>query len=127
MKIDRTKFTAQYENGVIKTMWVSVEVSMDSGMGEDPKAALGLSKKISDEWYQQQGGWIYNANLGTTITDVPEEVQIERPNDARKALMQDMRSCQEVKVLESYRLLAKSDPELQLVYDIKMDELTSKQ
>jgi hypothetical protein len=126
MKIDRTKFTAQYENGVIKTMWVSVEVSMDSGMGEDPKAALDLSKKISDEWYQQQGGWLYNPNSGTTITDVPEEITVQRPTDAKTALKQDMMSCQEVKVLESYRLLAKSDPELQLAYDQKMKELTIK-
>lgn len=95
MKIDRTKFTAQYENGAIKSMWVSVEIAMDSGMGEDPKAALDLSKKTSDEWYEQQGGWLYRPSYGDaapvksqekTITDWAERVgELDKEYEAAKA------------------------------------------
>lgn len=55
MKVDRTKFTAQYENGVIRAIWATVEVSLDSGLAESPHDAFDLSKKITDEWYAKQG------------------------------------------------------------------------
>lgn len=49
MKIDRTKFTAHYENGVLKSMWVGLEHALDDG--DSPQAAFDQAKKISDEWH----------------------------------------------------------------------------
>lgn len=123
MKIEKINYQRAYVTGPFLQDKLGIEISIDQGVGETPEGAYTLAKLIMDNWHKTN-----NPHLeGTTITDVPEEIAIERSShDARKALMQDMRSCQEVKVLESYRLLAKSDPELQLVYDQKMEELTSK-
>ena len=58
-----------------------------------------------------------------------QEIPIEPPipEDKRiSAIVSDIRTCKEVKVLESYRLIAKSNPELQAAYDQKMQELTPK-
>ena len=54
MKIDRTKYTAHYENGVVVAQWVSVEMALDGANGESPLDALDRSKELVEQWYKSK-------------------------------------------------------------------------
>lgn len=55
---------------------------------------------------------------GTVIKPVADE-----PRSTVDALIADINSCTELKVLESYRLIAKSNAELLYAYDNKLKQL----
>lgn len=64
------------------------------------------------------------ANSIPPITEVQTEKPI--PEDQRtNALIQDIQSCTEIKVLESYRLLAKKDAALQTAYKEMYQKLSN--
>jgi hypothetical protein len=102
---------------------IGVEIELSDT--DDPDKAFQLAQEMTNDFHKKANPHLYLN--GVVLANELGEITVERPHDVKKALMQDMRSCQEIKVLESYRLLAKSDPELQLVYDQKMKELTQKQ
>jgi hypothetical protein len=51
------------------------------------------------------------------------EIQTEKSGDTLAALIADIYTCTELKVLEGYRLLAKTRPELQAAYDMQTQKL----
>lgn len=98
MKVDRTKLTAEYENGVIKSVWVSVEVALDSGMGESAFDALDLSKNISDEWCKKNNLLQYvNPAQQAPIHELPT---INRAEERLQELIEDAITREE---LEKYK------------------------
>lgn len=54
MKIDRTKYTAHYENGVVVAQWISVEMALDGANGESPLDALDRSQALVEQWYKSK-------------------------------------------------------------------------
>ena len=55
------------------------------------------------------------------------EIQTDKgPDDRIAAMIADIYSCTEIKVLEGYRLLAKTKPEFQAAYDQQMEKLTNR-
>lgn len=82
MKVDRTKFTAQYENGVVRSMWVTVEIAVDAGMGDTAEGALDLSKKITDEWYKKQ-----NVIQGEYAPAPPHELPVINKAEERLGIL----------------------------------------
>jgi len=65
--------------------------------------------------------------LSATPTSPLSEIAAEKPipQDQRiRSLIDDVCSCTDLKILESYRLLAKRSPELQQAYDEMLKKLT---
>jgi hypothetical protein len=50
--------------------------------------------------------------------------QVEKPLGTVEALIKDIESCREIKVLESYRIIASTKPELKTAYDNRLKELS---
>lgn len=122
MKIDRTKFTAQYENGVIKSMWVSVEVELDAANGDSPHAALDLSKEISDKWYAKNNSTV--PVIPASYAPIPE-IQVQQEEKSIGLTVEDIMSCQDLKTLESYRLIVnKKGGTILEAYNMKHKELS---
>lgn len=128
MKIEKINYQRAYVTGPFLQDKLGIEISIDTDRGETPEAAYSWGKEIMDNWHKQN-----NPHLeGITITDAPgppREIQIEKtPEQQRIAdLIKDINSCKEVKVLESYRFIAKQTDELMAAYDNKMNELISTQ
>jgi hypothetical protein len=126
MKIDRTKFTAQYENGVIKSVWVSIEVALDGGLGETAESALDLSKELSDKWYNKNfPGYQVNPEYAHLLSPPgpPPVIQV-KPEDREIGLsVKDIMSCEELAVLDSYRLMVKGNEELSAAYVKRRKEI----
>ena len=70
-----------------------------------------LKKQVSDFFYESNKAAEKEAKgESTPITKVAE-------------LIQHIKTCTELKVLESYKFIAKKDPDLQSAYDNKLKEL----
>jgi hypothetical protein len=126
MKVDRTKYTAHYENGMIVAQWISVDMVLDGANGESALAALDRSKELVDEWYKKQNipnpfgpPPVYDGNSfpGPRIIE-------KKPEDREIGITEsDIWSCEELVILDSYRLLVKGNDSLSKAYVKRRKEL----
>lgn len=85
MKVDRTKYTAHYENGMVVAQWISVEMALD---GESALDALDLSKELVEKWYKSKNiepGIYLSPNELPVINTAEERIGIEIENATTKA------------------------------------------
>jgi hypothetical protein len=123
MKITKVTYQASYVTGPYLQHRIGFEAEIDGGNGEDEMKALATLKELADAFDKQVNNFEERMVVDTFID---KEIEVSRPSDTKSALIADVKSCKEIKVLETYRLLAKKDPEIQAAYEAKMDELTHK-
>lgn len=70
--------------------------------------------------FYKDGKPLFLPNATTVYKGEEPEMQVKEPP---KTLVEQISSCTELKVLESYRLIAKTSPECQKAYDNKLKEL----
>lgn len=125
MKIKEATYSNKYVTGPYLNHQPGLVADLEEG--EDPVEALIKLKAICDAFDKRVNNFedrLVVPSIQPERMDEPQEIQLERPSDVKTALIQDIMSCNEVKVLESYKLLVKSQPELQAAYDKRMEELT---
>jgi hypothetical protein len=92
MKIDRTKYTAHYENGVVVAQWISVEMALDTSNGESPLDALDRSQELVQQWYRSK-----NLPFDTNFVPPgpPPVISVERTSEDKRIadLIRDMYAC----------------------------------
>lgn len=110
---------------------------IDVPEGENPLEKMKELKNLAAEFHKQEFPHLYQDNkmVGDFISPSPaihaqtdyhisdfpnEKSSKERTIDA---LIQDINSCKEIKVLESYRLIVKKYPELEDAYNLKLKSL----
>lgn len=125
MKTDRITYQKLFPLGMYINERIGVEVQLDEW--DDPAECLQAAKNMVEKFYRDS-----NPQVQLQFTDANEvlpEVQMEnsKTSDRMAALIKDIDSCKEIKVLESYSLMAKISPELQAAYDYKMEQLIDKQ
>jgi vacuolar-type H+-ATPase subunit H len=81
---------------------------------EDPKKALYEAKKIVTNFF-------YESNKSAEKKE--QEIVKEQPLSRTEAIIKDISSVTELKVLESYKLIAAKDPLIQEAYDNKLNQL----
>lgn len=121
MKYKSLKYTKEFEFHIGKE-WVGTDVEIEEG--DD-----------LDEVFRQVKAKVHQLVTGSTPESQPtqqappREIKVDKvPEEERVSkLIEDIRSCKELKVLESYRLIAKQHHCLQQAYDLKLKELTEKQ
>lgn len=128
MKIDRTKYTAHYENGVIVAQWVSVEMALDAANGESPLDALDRSQALVDQWYKSKNLPFEN---NTVPPAPPPIINVQRTSeDVRIAeLVRDIYACTQLSGdngLWSYSKLATTCEEAKLAYEVMGKKLRAK-
>jgi len=120
MKVDRTKYTAHYENGFIVAQWISVEMALDASNGDSPLAALDKSQELVQEWYKSK-------NLPFETNSIPPGpspvIQIKPENREIGIKPEDIIYSPDLVILESYRLLVKGKPELERAYILRHEQL----
>jgi hypothetical protein len=110
--ISEVKYTKQFNYRGIDE-WIGVTVQVQPG--EDAKAALHTAKSLTEEFYSE----ISPQHNGSVV------IQKEKPKSGAESLVQDINSCKELKVLETYDLITKNNPELREVYQKKFLELSN--
>lgn len=116
----------------VKTISYSESREEVYGFGLKKWKKLGMEAELED-------GDVLEHSVGTLKEYVKENISDESesqptfhppteedttPRTTTEGLLKDIKSCKELKVLESYRLIAKQDPILQTAYDKKLNELS---
>lgn len=120
MNIQLVTYAKTFNLGNYSSERIGVEVALNEG--EDAKQALDTARELVEEYHQSCNDYPMQSGV-TMVADnqtIPN-VQVEMPK--QKSLIDDIESCTELKVLESYRLIAKAKPELQKAYNCKLQSL----
>lgn len=129
MKVDRTKYTAHYENGVVVAQWLSVDMIIDEANGESPLAAFDRSQAIIEQWYKSK-------NIPFESNGIPPGpppiINVQRTSeDTRIAeLVRDIYACTQLdgdNGLWSYSKLATTCEEAKLAYEVMGKKLRAKE
>lgn len=129
MHVERTKYTAHYENGFVVAQWISVEMAIDDSNAENAISALDRSKELVEQWYKAN-----NATLESTSMPPgpPSTINIERTSeDVRIAeLIRSMYACTKLDGddgLFTFYTLACAHIETKAVYDLVKSGLVAKE
>lgn len=86
---------------------------------EEEHAALDHSKNTLTEWFTRNYPALDQQSTESSISKTKE------PEDKRiGVLVADIYSCESIKVLETYKLMAKTKPELQAAYNQQYEKLS---
>src|ERR1044072_5884442 len=123
MKVDRTKYTAHYENGMVVAQWISVEMALDGANGERPLDALDRSKDLVEKWYKSKNiepASYLNSNELPVINTSKEEIKIG-------VTVSSIMSCTDLVTIDSYRLLIKGKEDLEFAYMKRRKEIVDEE
>lgn len=125
MKVDRTKYTAHYENGMIVAQWISVEMAVDGENGECPLKALDRSKELVDQWHKANNPGIPDSSMPP---GPPPVISVQRTSeDTRIAeLVKSIYACRQLdgeNGLYTYSKLSSAYALAQLAYDVMEKKL----
>lgn len=106
-------------------VWEKIGVEAELEIGEDARKALYDCKKTVENFhYENNKADEKKKEVVTSIITYDEKIPSTLTQVA--SIIKDINTCQELKVLESYRLIAKSDPDIQDAYNKKLRELMPK-
>ncbi len=121
MKYDKIFYQRLFPTGPYSNEKLGIELIIEPG--ETAEQGLTAAKMIIEKWHRDHHPELYVDHPAPEIQ--PEKSQA--PDKRTNSLIDDIRSCKELKVLESYRILAKTKPEFQAAYDEMIEKLTPKQ
>jgi hypothetical protein len=116
MKIDRTKYTAHYENGVVVAQWISIEMALDGANGESPLDALDRSQELVQQWYKSK-----NLPFSSTQPDASFELPVINKAEERLGMLIENATTKEE--LMNYQHELKT-PYLADLFSSKLQQLT---
>lgn len=121
MKPEKITYQKAFVIGPYLQDKVGIEAFVNEG--ETIAQALTRAKKEIDEWHESAWPLL---KVDTGLQE-PAIIQTEKPSteDRIAQLIKDIQSCTEVKVLESYKLIAKNNACLRAAYDQQYEKLTT--
>lgn len=143
MRIEKIKYEQLFPTGVYQNQRLSIEIQLEESDFIDSTEAgthraFAIAKSFVESAFKQLNPNVgevhsWNGNLvnytGSYVESGNPTTQGEFNEDGKpisrlQSIANDIRSCTSIKVLESYRLIAKAEPELQIIYDEVMDKLS---
>lgn len=119
MKIEKISYQKLFPLGAFINEKIGVEMQLDEG--DNPLQVLNEAKKLVEKYHIDTNPQMYIDDAPQISTSLPiEEVQ---PLTKVASLIQQINSCEEMKVLESYKFIVKNDTALQKAYDKKLKQL----
>jgi hypothetical protein len=128
MRIEKINYQKLYPIGNFLNERVGFEASIDEN--DDPQQALAQLKEMADKFHEKNNAENNHQESGESPENSshkensepkpPQEIQIGN-------IEAGIRSCRDIKILETYRLIIKKDAGLQKAYDEMMEKLTPKE
>jgi hypothetical protein len=103
---------------------ISIEMQLDEG--DDPIVVLNEAKKLVEKYHRDTNPQLYQevkVELDAFKVFEPPIRKEQPKKDRLSQLKEDISTCKELKVLESYRLIAQSNPEIKSVYETMYKKL----
>lgn len=124
MHIDRTKYTAHYENGILVAHWVSVEMVLDVSKGDNANDALNKSRETVEQWNNSNSSGLSGGS--TPPPHGPSQVIQVGPEDrAIGVTVESIMTCEDLITLDTYRFLIKKDMELMRAFELRKLQLNN--
>lgn len=135
MKYEKLIFIYPFSIGSFLNAKIGMEATLEEG--DDVNECFDkLSKDVKLLAFKEQGNvapeWAKDYHEVTTDSLLPQgtftiQHNQKEPEERRIGdIVSDIKSCTEIPILETYRILAKTKPEFQTAYDEQMELLTSK-
>jgi len=142
MRVDKICYEQLYPTGVYANQRYRVEIILepmdlanpDLPQSDVAKRAFQKAKEIVEKTFialNPQINWNEeNIGMGLPLTSgqngsQPTITQVEKPiRDTIDNIIEDINSCKELKVLESYKLIAKTNSRIQEAYTNKLNSFT---
>lgn len=129
------KIKVEYSESIqiAEGLWRKIGVEIEDG--DDENGRIHDAEKYSQTLHNQAKEYVQRWHkedqmttkswLEPIVSQPITEMQVDRPlSNTIEALIKDIQSCNDIKILESYKLLARQKPDLQSVYQSKLEELT---
>lgn len=120
MRIEKIAYEQLYPTGVYANQRYRAEASVEDG--DDMMDCFFKLKKTVEDAFTELNPQI---EWSQPMFHPPTQDET-KPRNTQDQIIQDIKSCKEVKVLESYKLIAKSNPKIQEAYDEMMVLLIKK-
>ena len=120
MTIDKISLQILYPSGIYANVKPAMEATLEAG--DTPEQCLTELKQRLDNWFWETHPEL-SSQRGSTITDVKEEPPQSKLTQ-EQSIIRDISSVTDLKVLESYKLIAKNNPNIQPAYDNQLNKLT---
>ncbi len=117
--------TVTYKQKFPTFQYLNCDIGFEASVppGKDPLEVLKELQNLSELFHKQSFPHLYTPNGKPITFEQVGETQVIRSANPIEALIQDINSCGEVKVLETYKLMVKGKPEVEKIYEEKMKSL----
>ena len=122
MHINQISYVKTFNLGNYSSEKIGVEIFINEG--DDAKQALDTAKSLVEEYHKSLEFPEQHIQERYIPDDKLPEIQVQK-EVREQTLEEQIQSCKEVKVLESYKFIAKKDIALQVAYDAQMKMLLS--
>lgn len=125
MIIEKITYAKVFPLGQYINERIGVEIQVEET--DDAKMVLEKAKSMVERWHIDTNPHLYLDHVPDSFVSVtlpPGQREPDAPPLSQMEIMKkEINSCKELKVLESYRLIVKNNPELQETYNQKLKDL----
>lgn len=130
MKPDRTTYFFSVPHPVYGT-FAPIKMATEYPLGENEteEQAWDEAKRRAEAWARVNFPGLVLEDSHNEVSPLSSEPIIrskQPPAERISLLIADICSCEDVKILESYRIMAKGHPDLQAAYDRQLNKLSEK-
>ena len=128
MKITRVSYQKAFVIGPYLQERVGFEAEIDDA--EDEAKALSKLKEIAEQWHIANNPQVHASENSLNPYGpeqswaIPASIQVEKNEPAIGIKPEDILSCNDLKVLETYKFLVKKDKELERAYMEQYERLS---
>ena len=118
MKIVKAGFSKTFPyQQYFEKIWLEAELNE----GDDERQVLYELKKTAENFFYESKGAAEKQKAETGFIDWSSDL---KPKSQEETIIEGIQSCTELKVLQSYELIAKNNPAIKEAYDNKYLELS---
>jgi hypothetical protein len=127
MITDRIKYGRSFQVGL--SIWERIDMEATIEQGDDLEKCFSELKNQVETTHKKLNPHLYpkgNEAIIESFGEIPERqqvIQIESKETAAQKVIAQINECSELKVLESFSLIVKKNPELKPAYDKKLKQL----
>ena len=118
MHIEKISYQKTFNLGNYSSERIGVDINLNEGDTTDE--AMAQARALIDKYHSETLSLIDDKQRGIHEQVIPTP---KEPLSKTEEMIRDMNTCKDLKILESYRLIASKNPELQAAYDLKHEQL----
>lgn len=118
--------TAYYKKKFPTFQFLNEDIGFEGELDdtEDPLLAIAELKRLAEKFHREGNPHLYQEpSPEIPSTPLIKKTNEDSKNQQIKSIISSIETCTEIKVLESYQLIAKSNPQIQQAYDNQLNKL----